>query len=192
MKQKQAKTFITVNSDSCTPATYSCFVENFASLHGLVQSINDNDGNRKQVSKFTVIIRAYSVARSVCFGIQPVVVQTAGTFSDTVAQNVNTIDTALAAAIDDVFGYDRVGNYKVSKAIPTGDGTLATLQHNIEMTIPLPAKLLGILNKEVESERLQELYFGVVGFDNTTGIAINFQLQYVIDFVEQRQAIVIR
>jgi hypothetical protein len=60
------------------------------------------------------------------------------------------------------------------------------------MTIPLPAKLLGILNKEVESERLQELYFGVVGFDNTTGIAINFQLQYVIDFVEQRQAIVIR
>jgi hypothetical protein len=60
----------------------------------------------------------------------------------------------------------------------------------IETTITLPAKVLNILNKESESERLQDLYLGYVGIGDTLTLIV--KTVYAIEYTEVRQKIVIR
>lgn len=189
--RSNTKTYFTYVSGGPAPTTDLGFTTNMQNLHSLISGINDEDGNRKVISEVQFIMRAY-VADSAIFGLQPVIVQTAGNWSNTINLAQRTFDTALAASIDDVFGYDRLGGMRFSKAKPTGDGTLATLIQSIESNVTLPAKFIQILNKEVESERLQDLFFGFVGLSLNTGLTIYIYLQIVVQFIEQRQKVVIR
>jgi hypothetical protein len=184
------KMIVDNNTDSIATGANGGYVENLWNLHTLMDSYRTDDGVKKRIHFCRIGIRLYSASAVYAFTLLPVVVQTAGTFTDTINQSSRIVDSLIAAAIDDVFGYDPLGNTRFSKIV-AGDGTLAGSIHSIETTIQLQPKHLQILNKEVESERLQDLYVGFVGVaDSDLSLQLNSQIE--IGFTEQRQAVVIR
>jgi hypothetical protein len=148
------------------------FAENLEALHNLIEGILSVDGYKPKVSSIKIHLRMYSEQ---VFSIQPIVVQTAGTFSDTVDNANSVVETLLNDAIDDVFGYQRIGNVSTAKRVPTSDASSSSgTELGIQRTVEIPGNILGILNKEVETERLQALYFGFVGImtANTQNITV--------------------
>jgi hypothetical protein len=185
-------TYLNVTADSIATGANTGFAENPLenSLQAICAGLASVDGNRINVSSFRIKLSLYCAGASKSFGIQPVIVQTAGTFSDINNLVGRTVSALLADAIDDIFGYDLLGNVRFSKIAPSGDGTVAGSMEIIETTITLPAKVLNILNKESESERLQDLYLGYVGIGDT--LTLTVKTVYAIEYTEVRQKIMIR
>jgi hypothetical protein len=126
--------------------------------------------------------------------IQPIIVQTAGTFTDTVALGPLYSNAAiLDACIDDVFGYNRITQRAlVGKRMPPDVGHAAPAYiFAAETTIDLPAHVRELLNKETETERLQTLYLGLTG-QGVNGDTLNVYCVIDILYTEQKKSIVIR
>jgi hypothetical protein len=56
----------------------------------------------------------------------------------------------------------------------------------------LPPNLLGLINKEVETERLQNLYIVLVGSFNVNNQAINIFKSFEVDYTNVRKTITLR
>jgi hypothetical protein len=88
---------------------------------------------------------------------------------------------------DDVFGYDIIVPFRMArKSHYTGSAA-----YSLETTFQLPRKILDILNKETETERLQELYLAIVGFGTNTA-TVAFVTGMFIEYTEQRKIVVLR
>jgi hypothetical protein len=121
------------------------------------------------------------------------VVQTTGTWTDTVDINQYIIDKILDSCIDDVFGYQLLGDKSVSRRVPTNAATSATgLEFAVQRCVEIPGNLLQILNKESETERLQSLFFGVVGNAITASQVIHLKWFTEIHFVGVAKKIILR
>lgn len=194
MKNKnQNRSYINITSDSIAMGADIGYVENLfeSSLQTVVASLTESDGDRCKISSFRVRVSMTCDGGNDIFCLQPVVIQTAGTFTDSVAQPGREVSKLIAAAISDVFGYDLLGNLRFSKVMPTGDGTQAALVTIIETTFNLPPKILNILNKESESERLQDLFVGIVGL-GLANQTFYIKIGYEIKFIKDQQKVVIR
>lgn len=166
------------------------FVSNVVNLNTLVETTVGTDGKRALVSKMTWFCRFYS---SKNFLFIPLIVQTAGTVSDTVDLDFNTIRQSLDSAISDVYGYQTLGNFRFPKRVPADDYTSSSPEHfGTELTLELPQNIRQLLNKETETERLQDLYFVIVGLATGNSQQIDLNTAVEIQFVESRRAIVIR
>jgi ribosomal protein S25 len=120
-------------------------------------------------------------------------VQTNGTVTDTVDRAEAVVDKILDAAIDDVFGYQLLSNFKLSKTMPIDSGySTSTSNTMVEMSVILPPNLLGLINKEVETERLQNLYIVLVGSFNVNNQAINIFKSFEVDYTNVRKTITLR
>jgi hypothetical protein len=80
-------------------------------------------------------------------------VQTIGTITDLLDQDTGIIDVALDAAINDVFGFQRVGKPIISRPTPI----VANRAYHAISSFEVPANILALINKEQGTERLQEL-----------------------------------
>ena len=187
MVKQQQKTKIFSSSDTIAMGTADRkFSESLFDLQADVLEAISSDGVKPHVSSMEVILRLEEqVAGSKKFAIQPVVVQSAGTFTDTVDQNVSTIDEALDAAIDDEFGYQKIGSIRNSKIHPFSG------LDQIETKVQIPRNLINLLNKEVSTERLQSLILGIVGHAEITGTIVCTWIG-VVNYIETRKGITIR
>jgi hypothetical protein len=126
------------------------------------------------------------------FMVCPVVVQTAGTFTDTVDLTGDDIAADLSSAINDEFGFQFIGNPKTSTIrIITDDGGIE-YHHVMELNFDIPSNVLALLNKEQNTERLQSLLIGLVGRYISASEAITVDCMYYIDFIIKSKGITIR
>ena len=153
-----------VNAITLTTAN-RYFAENLKDLSALLESIAALEGAKAQVSKLFITFRIVSKSN---FAITPLIVQTAGTFADTVDSELKIIDKLLDAAIDDVFGYQRLQPMKVARKVPVNDNAVDTeANFALQFSLEIPSNVLQILNKESETERLQNIYLGLIGHART-------------------------
>jgi hypothetical protein len=121
------------------------------------------------------------------FTAQPILVQTAGTFTDTVDINDYNLDAVLDAAVNDVFGYQPLSQPKIGKLVPAGDIAL----YGLYFTIQMPQHLIQIINKSVETERLQEFYIGLIGSASGTD-SYSYDCYMEVEYVASRKTIINR
>jgi hypothetical protein len=153
-------------------------------LQNIIESIRSEDGIHMDVKTMTFNLRIYSEEP---FLVVPVLIQTAGTVTETDDQTASVIGELIAATCDDVFGYDRLGPAKSARRVPTADND----DYGLEISIPLPNYALQILNKETETERLQNLYIAICG-KGTNAFAINLIVDTITEYREQRKTLILR
>jgi hypothetical protein len=164
-------------------------VEYTHNLHALIEAIRSGDGFQPKVAYIRFHLRIYSSDNDL-FAFQPVIVQTAGTISDTANVAVTNISAMLDSAIDDVFGHQKIGPMKIGRRIPGNSS--ANNFVGIEVTLEVPANVLEILNREAESERLQNLSFVLVGATQNNDTLLSFDGFVEIAYVEVRKKIILR
>ena len=159
---KNNRSYLHAEADTVTNvAADKWFTENLLSLSTIMESIAALDGAKAQVKSIRINIRMYSGS---VFGIVPLIVQTAGAFTDNNNIAFSTI-SSIDDQIDDIFGFQILREFQMSRRVPTSDPTVDTGNTNaIETTLILPQNIVQILNKESETERLQDLYLGFVGW----------------------------
>lgn len=186
-KQQNQKHYVVTVSDTTVGGAQLGFVELSVILHSAIEGIRSvEDGIQIQVSNFFLTLRLYADNE---FMIFPVVVQSSAGLTDTGNLSNRTVSSLINDSINDVFGYHVLGSkFIVSKRMR---GSTAAIQQGIEVTIPLPPKILQILNKETESERLQELYFGFVGV-NLSDQTIDYNCYEEIVYTERRKQLTVR
>jgi hypothetical protein len=144
------------------------FTEQILNLHDLAESILNTDGWTPRIKSITINLRAMNLDTGlVQFVLKPFVVQTIGSFTDTADQTVNSVSEHLNGAINDVFGYRWLAkDYYQSRPTPNVQPTDAGPEYLgewINIKIRIPEYVIKILNKETETERLQNLYVGIHG-----------------------------
>lgn len=167
------------------------FVRQINNLHDVAEAITSGDGQKSKVAKFLSHLRCYSAN---IFGIGALIVQTAGTITDVVdITSPKILDSLLDGQIDDVFGYQIVTPFGMSRNVPGDDPTAAaSLQYAREFTVQVPQNNIQLLNKEIETERLQNLFLVIYGYSTVNSQVINIQTINEIDFESIRKTIVIR
>jgi hypothetical protein len=171
-----------VNNSSDTGA-----VDSIQNLHSVVEAISGADGVQITVSGMTFHFRLES--ESGYFACLPVIVQTIGSFSDSANLSSNRVSQLLDSAIDDVFGYHPLlPSFKAARKMPnvTNNG------YALEFSVQLPQHLRNLLNKETETERLQNLYLGMVYQTETSTFVLDARTWIEVRYSEKRKKIVIR
>jgi hypothetical protein len=128
------------------------------SLQSLVESIVGEDVDKAHVSEvqFSIGIRsndypAYASAVLVQSSVSP----SSGLVTLT---EPFIIDDILDSLLSDVGGFRVVSQCFVDRLVPVWNGTSVVLYFNKSMNFRLSKDVINLLNKESESERLQELY----------------------------------
>jgi hypothetical protein len=182
-QKNQLKTYFKHLSDSFDPGAGEGFVEMCEDLHTLIEGIVSGDGIHIKVSSINIHLRASATN---FFTFVPVLVQTTGTLADTLNRSERTVASLIDAACDDVFGYDRIGPLRRARLEPATSTLMA-----IQCSIAIPNKALQLLNKETETERLQDLYYAIVGVANN-GETVSYSTIVEVNYIEQRRNLVIR
>jgi hypothetical protein len=94
------------------------------------------------------------------------------------------------AACDDVFGYTLIDDSRTSRRL-RGPYDGASVKGG-EFRINIPQHLVQLLNKETETERLQDLYLAIVGIMNTAGDSVHIDAFWTIRFHEERKTVTVR
>ena len=89
----------------------------------------------------------------------PFIVQTAGTFTSTQNLANSSLEELLDTCIDDEFGLYLLRDIVFSK-VKLRDQSADYAQANVRLTFKVPKHLLALINKEQQTERLQDLYIG--------------------------------
>jgi hypothetical protein len=188
--RQQRKVYVHIPANETISLTSdNGFARSVGSLHDIIEGIRSGDGLHMLCKQILFHVRIDSVLP---YWVLPVVVQTAGTFTDSVNLASHVIAELLDSAIDDVFGYQRLSpTGKVGRRSPVDDGS-SEPTYCVEFTITLPANVLQTLNKETETERLQDLILGLVGFSNSTSQQINAKLYVEVHYIEKQRNIVLR
>ena len=195
MTKQQTRSFISYFLDTVTFGGSGAgheSVSNFQNLHTAIEGILAADGQKAKVASVSFHQRMYSES---VFHYLPLVVQTVGTITDTVDIAASDIlDVNLDACINDVFGFQRLRNVtQVARRVPSEDASgAAGLEYGVQTTVMIPGNIIQLLNKESETERLQNLFFvGYIGCtENNQVISIKTWIE--ISFTGVRKKIVLR
>jgi hypothetical protein len=106
-----------------------------------------------------------------------------------VDQAVRTIAELIEAGCDDDFGFHKLGSLRTSKLLPTG--TLAT-KFGFEFSIDIPQHIVQLLNKEANTERLQDIYLGLAGIGSDNSDSLTHEVFSEITFTTRSKGITIR
>lgn len=151
------------------------FTEKLLELTTQIDAILSADGQKVKATSYLVHLRCFS---DDVFLIQPIVLQTAGTYANGVDLTTKIEDTNLDPCVDDVYGYSNIGKASVARRSPPFQDD-EYRAFTVQRTVALPLNILALLAKEGETERLQNLYFGVYG-----GAAINSQTIFIRGWCE--------
>jgi hypothetical protein len=154
-------------------------------MSGDLDSLGSDDGQTPKISKIRISVRVALATADTPGIIFPVIVQTAGTWADTIDLAVSkTVTELLADSINDVFGV-QVFQGNVGRMLPDGS-------YGHEFTIEVPGNILQILNKEAETERLQNLHFGLVGLAQTSTDVMNIRMVAEYHYELVRKSVILR
>lgn len=190
-QNKKAKTYLLSRSDTCTGTSYYSFMEELqqnASLHQVIESIRAGDGIKLKVSKIDIHIRMYGSGGNNPFTVTPCFVQTAGVVTENDDVDALIVGEVLDVCIDDVFGFVQQQT-RCSRRVR---GSTTAIQQGVEFTLSVPPHLVNLLNKETETERLQDLHAVVIGHRNTANDVIDVQTITEVHYTEERKTLTIR
>jgi hypothetical protein len=190
MNKQPRLTYIDKGQDTIAPGANLGFYEEFQDLHSLAETIGGTDGKTIYVHAIELHIRVYSGDGDSTFVITPVVVQTAGNLVDTANLAARSVHELLNGACDDVLGYQVLGPSSVARKIP--DDATNAYHWGVEITRQVPGNLLQILNKEVETERLQSLHVGLVGVPQTGTSNLLVEYFLLLHYTERRKKVQLR
>jgi hypothetical protein len=183
MRNNKPYTYIkNIDQVAVSNSTARGFAISIANLHSIIENISGGDGNQIVVKSVSLSVRIYD---DDSYFIVPVFVQTVGTFSTTADITDSTISLMLDNAVDDVFG-TWVGPVRTARRKGGNDNYL------VEFDQKLPQHLVNLLNKETETERLQNLSFGLVGKTYTTTGALSGRVGISVTYTVRRKDVVIR
>lgn len=116
------------------------------------------------------------------------VIQTAGTLTEGNDINSLEIPDAIDPQCNDVFGYEIISKtiIPVIRYCEADDAAVAEAR----ITFQLPQKYLAMLNRESETERLQDLYLALVGFTKQANTALCSTAVLRYDWIESRKKII--
>jgi hypothetical protein len=182
-----------IAEETVTLASEYGYVENLLGLSAIVEGIIAKDGIQIFIKNWRIHIRALITngTHDSFLGI-PVVVQTDGTFSDTVNIATRIVGDMLDGGIDDEFGFQIIGTPKCSRIKNVSDDGGIETHQVLEFTLSLPQNIIKLLNKESNTERLQSLFFGLVGLCSDDQNVFKLTGFYEIDFIERKKGITIR
>ena len=163
------------------------FVEVIQNLHALIETISGSDGVQIKVSDIQITLRLEEDSDEP-FVYIPVVVQTVGSFASQVDLVQDRVEEMIDVATDDVFGFHPLGTMRGSRSLPT----IGTNAQKHEINVQLPQHLIALLNKETETERLQNLHFALVGKTHDISAELFGSCFITVFFTEMRKGIVIR
>jgi hypothetical protein len=184
--------YIKKDSENITVGANLGFMAKLLTIYASLEAMEDVDGYQPKVTEIRSHIRIYSkhVTASFPFLVCPVIVQTAGNLVDNDNETVTTVAKAIDDNCDDVVGcypFDP----KVSKRLPTGNNSQPLEACGCEFTLVVPPHLIQLINKELETERLQELYTALVGV-GTSAQTLVVHYYTVVKYVQVRKNIIIR
>lgn len=147
--------FVTMTSGNLT---YVISLENLSSYIDAYLSVGDAE--TAKVHKLKISVDCYSIAP---FAARALVAQTAGAISSAAQSTQRNLSAALDVACNDVLAFEAVTPLKTSR-IKTSlhDGSNIISYHTINFEITMNPKLINLMNKESQTERLQSLYFVLV------------------------------
>jgi hypothetical protein len=191
---RATKTWLTEWSDSVTMGAAGAnkgFADDLQNLHSLMDSIAADDGVRPHASRIRYQILVTSPSP---FWAQLIALQTNGNITDVVDIVPSTLDDLIEPMTDDVFGYQKLTESKLSIKSPTlAAGTVHAVNNFCcRLVGNLPGNLLQLLNKETETERLQTLSLALVGKAYTNDQVISFWGCLEVEFVQIAKKIVLR
>lgn len=163
---------------------------NDSNLSTTLDSLPDADGKRAIVKSYKILVQLYSYG---AFNVTPAVVQTAGTLTEGLAaSNLSKINELLDDRIDDDLGYQILSQTR--QGIPVmsvWNGASFFYHYRCSLIIDIPKKIINLLNKESQTERLQELLC-VLCVQLTASQTLYIQKTEVIEFIETAKTITIR
>lgn len=128
--------------------------------------------------------------------IHPCIVQTNGTFTDTVDIDESNLRAVFDQCINDEFGYQKVGDsFSLNLQTYADDATNGySSHHKAQRTFVVPQNVIQLLNKEVSTERLQSLLFSIAGFHSTVDVNFGIRSQSFIEieYIQKVKGITIR
>lgn len=126
------------------------------------------------------------------FSVWPVIVQTAGTFTDTVNSEEREVASIVNGCVDDEFGLLPCGGNRMSKLIAMSDDSGLNFTTVIETQFDIPRNIINLLNKEVNTERLQKLKLALVGVGESATQTLYFSGHIAITYISRMKGITIR
>lgn len=175
--QKTYLRVITDDSVSLTNTSQEIGVFQLAagSLHAVAESLCVGDAERINITDLRVNVRLFSYTNDPTkgpFSAFVVLAQSAGTPSFGAHNTQSELAVMIDQMFDDEVGYNIIFEPKFARRLARfWDGTNGLLEHVCEFDCQLSKKHLRLLNREIQTERLQDLYLLViVRGDNTIDI----------------------
>ena len=168
---------------------------NLANLSSKFAAIATATAGFPNVKKMTLRIRCFrnNPANTSLWAVIPVIVQTDGTFTSTTDLATSEINSALDSAINDVFGFQKLQNVRVCKVINVTDDGGVGWNQEVQINMDLPRNILNLLNKQNQTERLQDIYLGLLmknGNDAAAVVTTAGFVEYIYE--EKAKSITIR
>lgn len=187
MKQRAAsKQYMGSESDTMTYAAGGSRrgSEVLWNLSDTVDLLSSSDGAKPRIISIKITVHA---SGTVQFGLLPIVLQTAGAWTDSVDQALQKVEEVLAVDVDDVFGYQPTKReWQIARFVPFADPQFIS-----RFSVDIPQNIIALLNKEAETEKLQSLYAGHV-VTSTANDVYSVTSHIEIRYTETRKSIVMR
>ncbi len=180
-------------SGSQTPGASKGFVYSLYAIYTDLENKMTEDGIKWQIK--AIEIDVLSVSRDI-FSYSALLVQTAGTITNQTNLSTRRISEMLDTAINDDFGYEVIGKNKTGfyngiVLDPTLGAASQTTLCKVSFRINFNKRLLSLFNKELSTERLQDLTIVLVGV-GINAIAISHYYAVRVLYDEVAKDIVIR
>ncbi len=170
-------------TDSVSPGANGGFGDLQFNLNTEVETLTSSisEGMVAHVTSLTFDVQFYNNDDETVQGvIIPVIVQTAGTFTDTVNLTYRTVEGVIDGCCDDEHGQYAFPMVSIVKEPAVA---VAGFAAGARCRVRMPQHLLDILNSETQTEKLQSLIFAVVGsttINKTFNIRTHYELKYTL------------
>jgi hypothetical protein len=162
MNKKTITRIILINDSVAVGANKNAF-EVMESMTNTLENLS-SDGQQvklKNLSYHVCIHGPFGAVTAIppSFVIQPVVVQSSsGSVADAVSIAEGNIATIINNGVSDEFGFQKLGNLRTSKPKTGGAGGGSDVFHYIKTIFRIPGNIIALLNKQINTERLQDLF----------------------------------
>jgi hypothetical protein len=165
-----------------------------ADLHALIEGIVGEDADRAFVKSIEVEVDMYHMGPAVVqFAAALALVQSAGSMSYGPFATVNIIDDLVDDMSDDSIGFRLFQLPHMSRFVLGWYTTADVYLTKWTCKIQIPKDIINLLNKEVETERLQPVYLVVLLPEvNGDSKAVYATWSIKVEYVEQSKGITIR
>lgn len=183
-----------ITPDTIVPGANLGFGDELVDLTDIPENFLGSDTNHPIIKGMKVYTRINSTNETnpKHFSVWPCIVQTAGTFTDTVNSAEREVASIVNGCVDDEFGLLPCGGNRMSKLKNMSDDSGLNFTTCIETQFDIPRNIINLLNKEVNTERLQKLKLALVGVAESATQTLFVSVHIAITYISRMKGITIR